>query len=116
MEVQLKQTEQQLLKQITEECQAVQLRSGKTLDAPPQGSRKPRNEQTTQNPSEDSKSPERNNSSNQTPEIGWKAGVERPNHAQSWRSTPEASKELALNAQTMLSPGVQCQKQARSWR
>ena len=47
MEVQLKQTKQQLSKQITEECQAVQLRSGKTFDAPPQGSRKPRNEQTT---------------------------------------------------------------------
>ena len=63
MEVQLKQTEQQLSKQITEECQAVQLRSGKTLNTPLQGSRKPRNEQTTtQNPSEDSKSPDSNNS------------------------------------------------------
>ncbi|RTK54911.1 hypothetical protein DRJ73_15290, partial [Enterococcus faecalis] len=62
MEVQLKQTKQQLSKQITEECQAVQLRSGKTLNTPLQGSRKPRNEQTTQNPSEDSKSPGKNNS------------------------------------------------------
>ena len=48
MEVQLKQTEQQLSKQITEECQAVQLRSGKILKTSLQDSRKPRNEQTTQ--------------------------------------------------------------------
>ncbi|KAL1362807.1 hypothetical protein AAHE18_03G107000 [Arachis hypogaea] len=89
MEVQLKQTEKQLSKQITEECQAVQLRSGKTLNTSLQSSRKPRNEQmTTQNPSENNQSPERNN-----------AGAERPNHAHSWRSTPETSKDLALNAQ-----------------
>ena len=69
MEAQLNQTKQQLSKQITEECQAVQLRSGKTLNTSLQNSRKPRKEQLTedeqntiQNPSEDSKSPERNNS------------------------------------------------------
>ena len=107
MEAQLKQTEQRLSKQITEECQAVQLRSGKTLNTSRQGSRKPRNEQTNQNSSEDSKSPERNNSGAQTPENGWKAGVERPNHAQSGRPTPKTSKELALNAQVKLSSGVQ---------
>ena len=84
MEAQLNQTKQQLSKQITEECQAVQLRSGKTLNISLQSSRKPRKEQLTedeqniiQNPSEDSKSPERNNS-----------GVQ----------TPETSKELASNA------------------
>ena len=47
MEVQLKQTEQRLSKQITEECQAVQLRSGKTLNTSLQDSKKPRNKQTT---------------------------------------------------------------------
>ena len=76
MEVQLKQTEQQLSKQITEECQAVQLRSGKTLNTSLQSSRKPRNEQmATQNPSEDNQSPERN-----------KAGAERPREAEFWGS------------------------------
>ncbi|KAL4315591.1 hypothetical protein AHAS_Ahas15G0200400 [Arachis hypogaea] len=71
MEAQLNQTKQQLSKQITEECQAVQLRSGKTLNTSLQNSRKPRKEQLTedeqniiQNPSEDSKSPERNDSGN----------------------------------------------------
>ena len=75
MEAQLNQTKQQLSKQITEECQAVQLRSGKTLNTSLQSSRKPRKEQLIedeqtiiQNPSEDSKSPERNNSGVQTPE------------------------------------------------
>ena len=77
MEAQLNQTRQQLSKQITEECQAVQLRSGKTLNKLAQSSRKPRKEQlteddqpTTQNPSEDSKSPERNDSGVQMPEKG----------------------------------------------
>ena len=44
MEAQLNQTKQQLSKQITEECQAVQLRSGKTLNTSLQSSRKPRKE------------------------------------------------------------------------
>ena len=107
MEEQLKQTKQQLSKQITEECQAVQLRNGKALNTPLQSSRKPRNEQTTQNPSEDSKSPGKNNSGAKTPENGWKASAERPDHAQNWRSTPETSKDMALNAQRKHSSGVQ---------
>ncbi|XLU78235.1 hypothetical protein S245_001656, partial [Arachis hypogaea] len=60
MEAQLNQTGQQLSKQITEECQAVKLRSEKTLNVSTQSSRKLRKEQlteddqpTTQNPSED---------------------------------------------------------------
>ena len=64
VEAQLNQTRQQLSKQITEECQAVQLRSGKTLNKSAQSSRKPRKEQLTEDdqttaqiPSEDSKSP-----------------------------------------------------------
>ena len=97
MEVQLKQTEKQLSKQIAEECQAVQLRSGKTLNTSLQSSRKPRNEQmATQNPSEDNQSPERNN-----------AGAECPDHAHSWRSTPETSMNPALNTQREHSSGVQ---------
>ena len=48
MEAQLDQTRQQLSKQITEECQAVQLRSGKTLNVSTQGSRKLRKEQLTE--------------------------------------------------------------------
>ena len=44
MEAQLNQTKQQLSKQITEECQAVQLRSGKTLNTSLQSNRKPRKE------------------------------------------------------------------------
>ena len=103
MEVQLKQTEQQLSKQITEECQAVQLRSGKTLNTSLQSSRKPRNEQmSTQNPSEDNQSPERND-----------AGAERPDHAHSWRSTPETSMDLALNAQKKHGSGVQTPETSR---
>ncbi|KAL1299995.1 hypothetical protein AAHE18_18G148100 [Arachis hypogaea] len=109
MEEQFKQTKQQLSRQITEECQAVQLRSGKTLNTPPQGNKKLRNEQTTQNSPEDSKSSGKNNSGTKTPENWWKAGAERPDHAQDWcsmpetrqdwRSTPEIGKDLALNAQ-----------------
>ncbi|XLU95390.1 hypothetical protein S245_009742, partial [Arachis hypogaea] len=87
----------QLSKQITEECQAVQLRSGKILNTSLQSSRKPRNEQmATQNPSEDNQSPERN-----------KAGAERSDHAHSWHSTPETSMNPALNAQGEHSSGVQ---------
>ncbi|RTK75835.1 hypothetical protein DRJ71_17840, partial [Enterococcus faecalis] len=66
IELQLNQAKQQISKQITEECQAVQLRSGKTLNNTAQKSKKPNKEQltkddqtTAQNPSEDSKSPER---------------------------------------------------------
>ena len=93
MEAQLNQTRQQLSKQITEECQAVKLRSGKTLNVSTQSSKKPRKEQltednqtTAQNPSEDSKSPERNTSGVQTPEKG---------------------ENLALNAHSLPNSGVQ---------
>ena len=114
IESQLNQTKQQLSKQITEECQAVQLRSGKTLNNTAQSSKKPIKEQLTedsqttiQNPSEDSKSPERNtlgvqtpekgeklalnahslpSSGVQTPEKGGKVGVKRPFFTQSWCS------------------------------
>ncbi|KAL1333926.1 hypothetical protein AAHE18_11G139700 [Arachis hypogaea] len=72
------------------------LTNGKALNTPLQGSRKPKNEQTTQN-----------NSGAKTPEVGWKAGAERPDHAQDWRSTPETSKDLVLNAQKRNSYGVQ---------
>ncbi|KAL1317817.1 hypothetical protein AAHE18_15G160500 [Arachis hypogaea] len=109
MDEQFKQTKQQLSRQIAEECQAVQLRSGKILNTPPQGSKKLRNEQTTQNSLEDSKSPGKSNSRTKTPENWWNAGVERPDHAQDWRSTPETrqdwrstpemGKDLALNTQ-----------------
>ena len=82
IEAQLNQTRQQLSKQITEECQAVQLRSGKTLNNSAQSSKKSRKEQmteddqtTAQNPSEDSKSPERNYSDVQTPEKGEKLAL-----------------------------------------
>ena len=95
MEVQLKQTKQQLSKQITEECQAIQLRSGKILNTSLQGSRKPINEQTdTQTPSEDSKSPDRNNSGAQMPEKG---------------------EGLALHANPCSVLAFKRQKQARSW-
>ena len=120
MEVQLKQTEKQLSKQIAEECQAVQLRSGKTLNTSLQSSRKPRNEQmATQNPSEDSKSPERNNSGVQTPETSkelasnsqWKlsSGIQMPrmHPEESWRWTPETSMKLAFNARNMHYMGVE---------
>ena len=77
IEAQLNQTRQQLSKQITEECQAVQLRSGKILNNSAQSSKKSRKEQmteddqtTAQNPSEDSKSPERSTFGIQTPEKG----------------------------------------------
>ncbi|XLR35268.1 hypothetical protein S83_063168, partial [Arachis hypogaea] len=40
IEAQLSQTRQQLSKQITEECQAIQLRSGKSLNTQPQYSKK----------------------------------------------------------------------------
>ncbi|WP_220457782.1 hypothetical protein, partial [Vibrio marinisediminis] len=60
IELQLNQAKQQISKQITEECQAVQLRSGKTLNATAQKSKKSIKEQlteddqaTVQNPSED---------------------------------------------------------------
>ena len=81
IELQLNQAKQQISKQITEECQAVQLRSGKTLNNTAQSSKKPNKEQltednqtTTQNPSEDSKSPERNN-----------YGIQMPKKVKSWR-------------------------------
>ena len=114
MEAQLNQTKQQLSKQITEECQAVQLRSGKTLNTSLQSSRKPRKEQLTedeqniiQNPSEDSKSPERNNSGVQTPEKDAKLALNAQPMLSSGVQTPQTSKELALNAQRKLSSGVQ---------
>ena len=124
MEAQLDQTRQQLSKQITEECQAVQLRSGKTLNNTVQGSKKPTKEQltednqtTVQNPSEDSKSPERNvigvqmperegklalNAHSltsfgiQTPEKGGKVGVKRPSLAQFWRSNARKGGKLGV--------------------
>ena len=75
IKLQLNQVNQQISKQITEECQAVQLRSGKTLNNTAQKSKKPNKEQLTEdnqttvkNPSEDSKSPERNVVGVQTPE------------------------------------------------
>ena len=113
IELQLNQAKQQISKQITEECQAVRLRSGKTLSNTAQKSKKPNKEQltednqtTVQNPSEDSKSPERNVIGVQTPERegklalnahslqfwrsnarkGGKVGVKRPISTQSWRS------------------------------
>ncbi|KAL1290734.1 hypothetical protein AAHE18_20G150300 [Arachis hypogaea] len=64
MEEQFKQTKQQLSRQITEECQAIQLRSGKTLNTPPQGSKKLRNEQTTQNSLEDMRDQTNTNADN----------------------------------------------------
>ena len=102
-----------------EECQAVQLRSGKTLNTPPQGIKNSRNEQPTKDSPEDSKSPGKNNSGTKTPENGWKAGAERPDHAQNWRSapetrqdwrsTPEMGKNLALNAQMGQNPALNAQ-------
>ncbi|XP_072077040.1 uncharacterized protein [Arachis hypogaea] len=119
MDEQFKQTKQQLSRQIAEECQAVQLRSGKTLNTPPQGIKNSRNEQPTKDSPEDSKSPGKNNSGAKTPENGWKAGAERPDHAQNWRSTPETrqnwrstpemGKNLALNAQMGQNPALNAQ-------
>ena len=108
MEVQLKKIEQQLSKQITEEWQAVQLRSGKTLNTSLQSSRKPRNEQTaTQNPSEDSKSPERNVIGVQTPERGERLALNAHSLPSSGVQTPEKGEKLALNAHFPPNPGVQ---------
>ena len=114
MEAQLNQTRQQLSKQITEECQAVQLRSGKTLNKSAQSSRKLRREQLTeddqttiQNPSEDSKSPERNNSGIQTPEKGEKLALNAHSLPSSGVQTPEKGGKLALNAHSAPNPDVQ---------
>ncbi|KAL1333587.1 hypothetical protein AAHE18_11G111800 [Arachis hypogaea] len=119
MDEQFKQTKQQLSRQIAEECQAVQLRSGKTLNTPPQGIKKSRNEQPTKDSPKDSKSPGKNNSGAKTPENWWKAGAERPDHAHNWRSTPETrqdwcstpemGKNLALNAQIGQDPALNAQ-------
>ncbi|XLU24114.1 hypothetical protein S245_060180, partial [Arachis hypogaea] len=61
----------------------------------------------------------KNNSGTKTPENGWKAGAERPDHAQNWRSapetrqdwrsTPEMGKNLALNAQRGHNPALNAQ-------
>ena len=70
-----------------------------------QGSRKPRKEQlteddqaTTQNPSEDSKSPERNDSGVQTPEKGEKLVLNAQWMPSSGVQIPKKGEKLALNA------------------
>ncbi|XLR22070.1 hypothetical protein S83_049970, partial [Arachis hypogaea] len=114
IELQLNQAKQQLSKQITEECQAVQLRSGKTLNNTAQKSKKPNKEQltednqtTVQNPSEDSKSPERNVIGVQTPEREGKLALNAHSLPSSGVQTPEKGEKLALNAQFPPNPGVQ---------
>ena len=105
IESQLNQAKQQLSKHITEECQAVQLRSGKTLNNTAQSSKNPNKEQLTedsqttiQNPSEDSKSPERNAIGVQTPEKEGKLALNAHSLPSSGVQTPEKGEKLALNA------------------
>ena len=88
MEEQLKQTKQQLSKQIAEECQAVQLRSGKTLNTPPQGMSKP-------------------------PKIHLRT-VRAQGKVILELKRQKIGGRLALNAQIMLRTGVQRQKQGRT--
>ncbi|KAL4276068.1 hypothetical protein AHAS_Ahas20G0170200 [Arachis hypogaea] len=61
----------------------------------------------TQNPSEDSKSPERNKSGVQRPETGEKLALNSQSMSRSGVQTPEKGRNLALNAQSMSSSGDQ---------